>query len=146
MTETSRYTGNEKGRAFYGFAFVINGMLLVGMQIYAAGMSLLAEPFVRPELYTLRHIIPLIYLPAIVFYFMRVRVYIFALIAACAYDLWFRLYTGLPLVMLLTDYPVWTACVLVTVMFGLLYKGFRWRWWFRLPHREQRNDYLGGGS
>ncbi len=144
MTETNSYTGSEKGRVFYGFAFVIYGMLLVGMLIGAAGMSLLAEPYVKPELNTLRHIIPLLYLPAIVFYFARVRVYIIVFSAAWAYDLWFRLYTGLPPVMLLTDNPVWTACVLVTVMFGLLYKGFRWRWWFRLPRHEQRNDYLDG--
>ena len=68
MTETNSYTGSEKGRAFYGFAFVIYGMLLVGMLIGAAGMSLLAEPYVRLELNTLRRIIPLLYLPAVVLY------------------------------------------------------------------------------
>ena len=142
MTNNNSYSVSEKGRAFYGFAFVIYGMILVGMMIYAAGMNLLAEPYARSELNTLQRIIPLVYLPAAVFYFMRVRVYIVCLVAACAYDLWFRLYTGLPPVMLLTDHPVWTACVLITMLFGLLYKGFRFHWWFLLPRKDQRNDYL----
>lgn len=142
MADMSSCTGREKGRAFYGFAFVVNAMILVGMLLVAAGTALLAEPYVRDGLNTLRLIIPFVYLPAAVFYFARIRVYIVALIAAYAYDLWFRLYTGLPPLMLLTEHPVWTACVLVTVLSGLLCRGFRWHWWFRLPRPTQQNDFL----
>lgn len=142
MTDSNQYTGSEKGRAFYGFAFVSYGLILAGMLIGAMGNSLLSEPYVRTELNTLRLIIPFAYLPAAIFFFARVRVYIVCLIAAYAYDLWFRLYSAVPLGMLLTNHPVWTACVLFTLLLGLLYRGFRFRWWFKLPRREQRNSYL----
>jgi Na+-translocating ferredoxin:NAD+ oxidoreductase RnfE subunit len=120
------------------------GILLLGMLLSAALMNLMTETWVRPELNTLQHVIPLVYIPAVILFFARVRVYIVCLIAAYAYDLWFQFWSGsLSALMLISDYPVWTACAVITLIFGFAYRGFRFHWWFGAL-RESRNDYLDG--
>jgi len=125
------YFRDDKGKAFLGFAFVVYGLLLVGMLLSAAVMNLTAENWARPMLDTLQRIVPLVYIPAVVFFFARVRVYIVCLTAAYAYDLWFQFWSGgMSAAMLLTDYPVWTSLIVLTLIFGWVYRGFRFRWWF----------------
>jgi hypothetical protein len=132
--------GSERGKAFFDFIFTVYGIMLICMLASAVFMNLLTDDWVRPVLNTLQDIIPLAYLIAVVFYFLRLRVYIFLLIAAYAYDSLFHFYAA---GMLFTDYPVWAACALFTLVFGLLYKGFKFRWWFRREKKGHRNDYIG---
>jgi hypothetical protein len=132
---------DERGRAIFSLAFVVYGILLLGMTGSAAMMNLMTETWARPELNTLQRIIPLVYLSAVIFFFARARVYIVCLIAAYAYDLWFQFRSGsLTFGMLFADYPVWTALVIFTLVFGFAYRGFRFRWW--LARREQHNGFL----
>jgi hypothetical protein len=136
-------TDAHKGRAVFSLAFVLYGLLLVGMTVSAAMMNVMTENWATPALNTLQHIIPLVYIPAVVLYFARVRLYILCLVAAYAYDLWFQFWSGsLSSAMLVTDYPVWTVLVIFTVAFGLLCRGFRFRWWFHLLRQPGRNTYL----
>jgi type IV secretory pathway TraG/TraD family ATPase VirD4 len=78
-----------------------------------------------------------------VFFFVRIRVFTACLVLAYAYDLWFRFWSGsLSLAMLITNYPVWTVLVMFMALFGFLYRGFRFRWWFTKPVPQGRNSFL----
>lgn len=139
--EKPLYFRDTQGKAFFSFAFVIYGLLICVMLLSAAFMNLMTEDWARPALNTLQRIIPLIYIPAVILFFMKVRVYIICLAAAYAYDLWFHFYVGLTAAQLIIDYPLWTACALLTIIFGFAYRGFRFRW--RLfPRRESRNGFI----
>ena len=136
--------GEDKGKAFFGFAFVVYGILLCAMLLSSVFMNLMSENWAKPELNTLQRIIPLVYLPAVVLYFARVRVYMIGLIVAYAYDLLFQFWSGnMSAMQLVIEYPVWTACVLLTVIFGVAYRGFKFRWWFgKIKKQNDKNIYF----
>jgi len=132
--------------ALFGFVFVFYGFLLIIMFLSAFFMNAFPDmDWAEPIRNTLQGIIAWLYIPPIILYYFRLKHFLIFLAVAYAYDLWFQLRFSFPSVKhLFMEYPLFVTGLVFSLVFGIIYPGFRnhfrWKLWMRQSNTKDNND------
>lgn len=111
----------------YPAVFAVYGIVL-SLQLISAWITGFHDVNSVKKFYdVLNNVILLFYIPAVILDFCRVKTYIFFLVLAYAYDLWFHFWSSFEFSSdnLFTDHPFLLLYFLLTVLIGIFYPGFR---------------------